>query len=174
MNSRALFTALALAVAPVAHAGVTVEMHLVDADGVGASAGTITLEKTRHGIVLTPELSGLAPGVHGFHLHEHGSCEPSEKDGTVTPAGAAGGHYDPKKTGRHGAPWGDGHLGDLPPLYVAADGTATVPVLAPRVKMKDLHGRALMVHAGGDNFADHPAPLGGGGGRIACGVVPAR
>jgi Cu-Zn family superoxide dismutase len=29
-----------------------------------------------------------------------------------------------------------------------------------------------MIHAGGDNHADHPAPLGGGGMRIACGVVP--
>jgi len=29
-----------------------------------------------------------------------------------------------------------------------------------------------MVHAGGDNHADHPAPLGGGGERVACGVIP--
>jgi Cu-Zn family superoxide dismutase len=28
-----------------------------------------------------------------------------------------------------------------------------------------------MVHAGGDNHADHPAPLGGGGPRIVCGVI---
>jgi Cu-Zn family superoxide dismutase len=29
-----------------------------------------------------------------------------------------------------------------------------------------------MVHAGGDNHSDHPAMLGGGGARMACGVVP--
>ncbi|MCD6061548.1 MAG: sodC, partial [Moraxellaceae bacterium] len=51
------------------------------------------------------------------------------------------------------------------------DGKAAQPVLAPRLKAKDLKGRALMVHAGGDNHADHPAPLGGGAGRIACGVI---
>jgi Cu-Zn family superoxide dismutase len=28
-----------------------------------------------------------------------------------------------------------------------------------------------MVHAGGDNYDDTPAPLGGGAGRIACGIV---
>jgi superoxide dismutase, Cu-Zn family len=28
-----------------------------------------------------------------------------------------------------------------------------------------------MVHAGGDNFSDQPEPLGGGGGRIACGII---
>ena len=43
------------------------------------------------------------------------------------------------------------------------------PVLGPRLKLADLKGRALMVHAGGDNHADHPAPLGGGGARVACG-----
>jgi Cu-Zn family superoxide dismutase len=28
-----------------------------------------------------------------------------------------------------------------------------------------------MIHAGGDNYSDQPVPLGGGGARIACGVV---
>jgi Cu-Zn family superoxide dismutase len=46
-------------------------------------------------------------------------------------------------------------------------------VLAPRLKLIDVRNRALMVHAGGDNHADHPAPLGGGGGRVACGVIGA-
>jgi Cu-Zn family superoxide dismutase len=32
-------------------------------------------------------------------------------------------------------------------------------------------GKALMIHAGGDNYADQPKPLGGGGDRIACGVI---
>ena len=36
--------------------------------------------------------------------------------------------------------------------------------------LKELDGRSLMLHAGGDN--DHPEPLGGGGARIACGIIP--
>jgi superoxide dismutase, Cu-Zn family len=28
-----------------------------------------------------------------------------------------------------------------------------------------------MIHSGGDNYSDAPAPLGGGGARIACGVI---
>jgi Cu-Zn family superoxide dismutase len=39
------------------------------------------------------------------------------------------------------------------------------------MKLSEVKGKALMVHAGGDNFADQPAPLGGGGARIACGVI---
>lgn len=48
---------------------------------------------------------------------------------------------------------------------------ATQPVLAPRLKLSDLSGRALMIHAGGDNHSDQPAMLGGGGARIICGVI---
>jgi len=63
------------------------------------------------------------------------------------------------------------YLGDLPPLLADADGRSTLPVLAPRLKPADVKGRSLMVHAGGDNYADQPDPLGGGGPRVAWGVV---
>ena len=152
-------------------AGVVVPMNLVDEKGIGASIGQVTITETRYGLVFTPSLKGLAPGLHGFHLHQNPSCAPKEKDGKMVAALAAGGHYDPAGADRHGTPWGDGHLGDLPPLYVDAYGAASQPVLAPRLKMRDLAGRSLMVHAGGDNHADHPAALGGGGARVTCGVI---
>ena len=81
----------------------------------------------------------------------------------------AGGHWDPDKTGNHSYPWDDkGHKGDLPSLYVNADGVANVPVLAPKLKTLDeVRNHALMIHVGGDNFHDHPAALGGGGARMA-------
>lgn len=84
---------------------------------------------------------------------------------------AAGGHYDPAGTGKHEGYEGQGHIGDLPVLTVAADGNASTDVAAPRLKMSDVKSRSLMIHAGGDNYSDLPAPLGGGGARIACGVV---
>jgi Cu-Zn family superoxide dismutase len=171
VNPRALALLAATALAGPATADTIVKMQMVDANGIGADAGTITISESRYGLVFTPALRGLPPGLHGFHVHENPSCEPKEKDGTMVAALAAGGHLDPAKTGKHDTPWGDGHLGDLPPLYVAADGTATQPVLGPRLKASDVAARSLMVHAGGDNHADHPAPLGGGGARMACGVV---
>ena len=52
------------------------------------------------------------------------------------------------------------------------DGTATQPVLAPRLKKLDeVKNHAIMIHAGGDNHSDHPTALGGGGARMACGVI---
>ena len=162
---------LLVTTAAAVHADVVVPMNLVDDKGIGASAGQVVISKTKYGLVFTPSLQGLTPGLHGFHLHQNPGCEPKEKDGKMVAGLAAGGHYDPASTNRHDTPWGDGHLGDLPPLYVDANGNASQPVLAPRLKIGDVSGRALMVHAGGDNHADHPAPLGGGGARVACGVI---
>ncbi len=152
-------------------AAETITMNAVSATGVGASLGTVSVEETPYGVVFTPALSGLEPGAHGFHVHEKGSCAPEMKDGKPGAALAAGGHYDPDNTKVHGLPWGKGHKGDLPALVVDAKGNATIPVLAPRLKLAEIKGKALMIHAGGDNHADHPAPLGGGGARMACAII---
>lgn len=85
---------------------------------------------------------------------------------------AAGGHYDPQSTGAHHGPKGEGHKGDLPALTVSATGSANQKLIAPRLSVADLQGRSIMIHEGGDNYSDKPKPLGGGGGRVACGVVP--
>lgn len=155
----------------MAWASTEISMNMVDEKGVGAAVGTVAASDSKYGLVLTPALHGLPPGLHGFHVHQNPNCDAKEQDGKMTPALAAGGHLDPDKTNKHGEPWGDGHLGDLPPMYVDASGNASQPVLAPRLKVSDLAGHAIMIHAGGDNYADRPAPLGGGGVRVACGVV---
>ena len=151
-------------------ATIVVPMTLVDEKGAGATVGQVTISESPYGLVFSPALTGVAPGLHGFHVHANASCMPKDKDGKMVPALAAGGHFDPQDTKRHGTPWGDGHLGDLPPLFVDAAGNANQPVLSPRLKMADMKGRALMVHVGGDNHSDHPAALGGGGARMVCGV----
>lgn len=149
----------------------TIAMNLIDAQGVGKAIGSVNASQTPYGVLLTPHLSGLTPGLHGFHVHEKPDCGAAEKEGKKVAALAAGGHYDPASTDRHEGPYGAGHLGDLPALYVDQEGEATHPVLAPRLKLADLKGRSLMIHAGGDNYADQPEKLGGGGARLACGVV---
>lgn len=166
-----LLTNTAAAAATHHNDAIAVVMDAISADGKVVPAGTVSIHETSFGLVFTPQLRALPPGLHGFHLHENPSCAPKDKDGKSVAALAAGGHFDPDASGKHGTPWGDGHRGDLPPLFVDAEGAATQPVLAPRLKLSDLPGHALMLHAGGDNHADHPAALGGGGARIACGVI---
>lgn len=147
-------------------------MTLVTAGGPGKMIGAVSITESPNGLVFTPKLTDLPAGPHGYHVHEMGSCAANEKDGKKMAAGAAGGHYDPSGTKQHLGPTGAGHMGDLPPLVVGGDGRATVAVTAPRMKsLADVKGKALMIHAGGDNYADKPQPLGGGGERIACGVI---
>ena len=175
MTARLSLVALVLAATPMAAlaASGSVSMRTIDASGPGAEIGTIAFRDTRQGLMLEPRLRSLTPGEHGFHVHEKPDCGPGPgPDGKAAAGMAAGGHYDPKGTKAHHGPHvTDGHRGDLPVLVVAADGTATVPVLARHLKSGDRRGRTVMVHAGGDNYADQPAPLGGGGARVACGVV---
>ena len=168
----ALAFTLSFSVTTAFGAELTVPMNSVDAEGNATAIGAIRVVESQYGLAFYPDLKELQPGLHGFHVHENPSCAPQLKDGAPVAALSAGGHYDPQRAGRHGAPWGDGHLGDLPALYVAADGTAVNPVLSPRLKtLTEIKDRSLMIHAGGDNHSDHPAPLGGGGPRIACGVI---
>lgn len=150
---------------------LVITVHLVNEQGLGKEIGTVTAADSKYGLILTPRLSDLSAGLHGFHVHEKPDCAHAMKEGKAVPALAAGGHYDPSSTGKHEGPYGGGHQGDLPALYVSADGQATLPVLAPRLKVADIKGRSIMIHAGGDNYSDTPAPLGGGGGRVACGVA---
>lgn len=155
----------------VAAAEVVVPVNTVNEKGLVKPIGSIKISESSDGLLFSPSLEGLPAGEHGFHVHENPSCEPKEKDGKMTPALSAGGHYDPKATKKHAGPEGNGHLGDLPKLVVDADGKTTASVVAPRLKLDDVKGRALIIHAGGDNYSDDPEPLGGGKARIACGVI---
>jgi Cu-Zn family superoxide dismutase len=148
-----------------------VTMNLITADGVGKSIGTITIKPTKDGVALEPKLKDLPPGEHGFHVHEKGSCDPADKEGKKTAGQAAGGHFDPDATKAHKGPGGGGHKGDLPKLVVSDKGEAKDKLEVKGLTLGDFEGKALMIHAGGDSYSDAPKPLGGGGERIACGVV---
>lgn len=174
----ALCVSLLFAGAASAQDRVEIEMFKITKDGMGPKLGTITAFDTANGFLgLKFALSAdLPPGGHGLHVHENGSCDPAEKDGAMVAGLAAGGHYDPQHTGKHEGPSGNGHLGDLPVLYVNVDEDGARPVthtlVAPRLKVADIRGFAIVIHEGSDNYRDEPKPNGGGGARIACGVVP--
>jgi len=150
--------------------GQRVTVNAVTPQGVGEVIGTVELLDSPAGLVLNTHLRNLPPGPHGFHIHEKGFCGPAEKDGKMGAAIAAGGHFNPNQAPHHGTPL-TGHLGDLPLITVDATGKSNEHLVAPRLKLADVQGLAIMVHAGGDNYADQPKPLGGGGDRIACGVI---
>ena len=167
-----LAAAVFLSAAPVRADGLVIPMSLSTQAGPGDSVGEITVTQTAAGAVFKLNLKGLHPGPHGFHVHENGQCGPTMMNGTAIPAGAAGSHWDSDHTNKHAGPEGDGHIGDLPLLVVADDGTATQSLTAPRIKdIALLKGHDVVIHMNGDNYSDQPAALGGGGARFACGVI---
>ncbi|MEP1213958.1 MAG: superoxide dismutase family protein [Marinobacter sp.] len=138
--------------------------------------GTVRISQRASGVVIQPALEGLKPGLHGFHIHEGGSCASGRVGGDDTespsrkPSKEAGEHWDPGLKGNHEGPWQHEHRGDLPNLYVNPDGEALLPVYAPRVSSKDFENRALVIHARRDSYSDEEGSAGGSGDAIACGV----
>ena len=134
----------------------------------GQAAGTAELTGAGNKVSLVIALAGVTPGPHGIHLHAVGRCE--------APAfTTAGGHLNPGSK-QHGTdnPMGS-HLGDLPNIEIAADGTGSLTVALDGAREQilsdvfDADGTAIVLHAGPDDYKTDPA--GNSGGRIACGVL---
>lgn len=141
-----------------------VHIHKTTSSGQGKAIGTVIFQDTQYGMLIKPHLHNLQPGLHGFHIHQKPHCGDNGK--------AAGGHFDPKYTQKHLGPYNaNGHLGDLPVLYVKQNGRANVPTLAPRLTVNAIEGHSVIIHKHGDNYSDQPKKLGGGGARIACGII---
>lgn len=136
-------------------------------NAAGDSIGTVVMQQSpTRGFLVTVMLEGLEPGFHGIHIHTIGSCSPDFK--------ASGGHINVDDK-QHGLLNPDGpDNGDLPNIYVAPDGTAQAEMFTTLVDadmLMDDDGSAIVVH---ENRDDHiTQPIGGAGGRVACGVLSA-
>lgn len=130
-------------------------------------SGRLTLVPMGNGVHITGEIGGLAPGSHGFHVHEKGDCSAAD-------AASAGSHFNP--TGSlHGKPEaGMHHAGDIDNIVADASGIAHVDAHMMGVSLgggasNDIAGRAIVIHAAPDDYLSQPA--GNSGARIACGVI---
>lgn len=146
----------------------------------GASAqGTVRFMEMGDDLMVSVSLSGLAPGVHGLHIHQNPACGrgDADGDGQMEPAGAAGGHWDPMRTNDHGAPtegMGAKHMGDLGNITVGGDGTvkATITVSGFSPSAHPVVGHAIVVHSGRDDLKSDPS--GRSGTPQGCGVIEGR
>lgn len=132
--------------------------------------GEVHFKQTDSGVQVTARVTGLTPGLHGFHVHEKGDC--SAADGS-----SAGGHFNPTGVD-HGAPTADvHHVGDLGNLDAGEDGVANYDETYDFLSLKkgaedDILGLAVIVHAQPDDLTSQPT--GAAGARVACGVIEAQ
>ena len=111
----------------------------------------------------------MRAGTYGAHVHAVGRCD--GPDFTT-----AGPHWNP--TGQqHGKNNPQGmHKGDLPNLFVGADGRGVLEINLPaawvaggNAPLLDADGAAVVVHERADDYRTDPS--GNSGARIACGVL---
>lgn len=57
-------------------ANINVTLNGSTAAGSGEEVGRIKLEGSKYGLLITPDLKALKPGLHGVHVHETPSCGP--------------------------------------------------------------------------------------------------
>ena len=134
-------------------------------DTNGEPVGTVDFHSLPNGTLLRVELKSMAPGVHAFHIHETGRCDPD--------FGHAGGHYNPEGVGHGFLDEGGYHVGDMPNLHIPESGELTLEILNHQLVLDDRlfdgDGAAIMIHAGPDDYTSDPA--GAAGARIACGAI---
>ena len=168
---------LALAACAPAATGSPVTASLTDA--TGKTVGTASFVDTAAGARIALRVAGLAPGVHGTHVHANPACtDTTDAAGAVTKFGGAGGHFNPTNAPAHGGPHDaadQAHAGDLPNLTVDANGNGTLEFTTKRLTVASgplsVVGRSVVIHASAD---DHKTqPIGGSGARVACGIITA-
>jgi Cu-Zn family superoxide dismutase len=131
-------------------------------------AGVARLVAVNGQVTLAVGLTGIAPGVHGIHLHTVGQCNGPD-------FASAGGHLNP--LGKHHGSLAEGgkHEGDLPNVTIQPGGsgalTADISGTPDQVHcwLFDADGSAIVVHAEPDDYRTDPS--GNSGARIACGVI---
>lgn len=127
--------------------------------------GVVTFVKQANGIKIVADIEGLAPGDHGFHVHEFGDCRAAD-------AASAGGHFNPDNKPHGGPTDSQRHVGDLGKVTAGPDGKAHLESLDPLIAFTGPHsilGRGMILHAQTDDFKTQPT--GNAGPRVACGVI---
>jgi superoxide dismutase, Cu-Zn family len=173
MSRTALSTVILFAFAATLSAQTSSTGHTSELkNSKGNAIGAVTVTGAPHGVLLRVEARDLTPGWHGMHFHEKGDCS----DAMFKNAGA---HVHAATPVVHGFLNADANdAGDLPNLFVAADGTATVELYSTlvgldssggRPALLDADGSALVIHADPDDYKSQP--IGGAGARIACAVI---
>ena len=132
--------------------------------------GTVDFYETAKGVKVVAQVTGLTPGLHGFHIHAKGDC--SAPDGS-----SAGPHFNPEGM-KHGGPMDAmRHAGDFGNITADATGVAKFETVDRHITFdgtNSIVGRGVIVHANPDDLVSQTPTPGNAGPRVACGVILAH
>jgi len=126
------------------------------------ASGTVSFNKGNNGVEISANFSDLPQGEHGFHIHLYGDC--SASDGT-----SAGTHYNFEGSSKNPPGDIDRITGNLGMVSAGSNGSATADTTISNTSIKDIMGRAVIVHAKGNDMSQ--PPIGAAGARLGCGVI---
>ena len=138
--------------------------------GDGEKLGDVMFNQIEEGVEIHGRLEGLEPGPKGFHVHEHGACDPPDFE-------SAGGHFNPEGHPHGGPdePADHRHAGDFGNIEFNEEGVAEFAFVDPVITLgagtNDVVGQALIVHYEEDD--KQTQPTGDAGPRAGCGIITA-
>ncbi len=163
----------------------------------GTRVGTVVFADERHSdeteVTVHLRRASALVGFHGLHVHANDvstngdGCIADPAQPSSTWFVSADGHWKHDPAELHGQ-----HAGDLPSVFVNADGTASIQFDVDKLTPGEVIGRAVVLHAGPDNFGNVPVganadqytpgstalaktqATGNAGDRFACGVIGPR
>jgi len=187
-------TAAATTTTAAAAAARAPEAKATLATADGASAGTVGFSAVPGGTEVDVQLTSTRAVTAGrFHgIHVHANDDPANGEGCKADAAGAPSTWFTAADGhlKAGTATHTDHIGDLPSVLVRKDGTASLRFTTDRFTPTEVVGKAVIVHASGDNFGNIPtgslpdqytanaeaattktAATGNAGDRMACGLI---
>ena len=144
--------------------------------------GKVVFKETKRGLQIKINMSGISPGLHGFHIHQYGDL--SEGCGSLCS------HFNPTNSVHGGRDSPERHLGDLGNIIADKSGNVDMVIYDKFLTITGKYGilgRSVVVHADEDDLGlggldesgniidekvrDESLKTGNAGKRIACGVI---
>ncbi|XP_062526713.1 superoxide dismutase [Cu-Zn]-like [Bombyx mori] len=160
-----------LSMAPHHAPGLQAVVHFIADEESGVSGDLIFTQIVPNGpVTIEGNVTGLAPGLHGLHVHQTGDIKDNCKD--------IGPHFF-AYYGRHGGPRDPiRHVGDLGNIKAEEEATLNLKIVDHLISLagpRSVVGRSIAISKSEDDYGrastEDSALTGTSGPAVACGII---